>query len=66
MKAENKTTGHNRFIRVTGLPPTRYNTPKSMTIRIEYDLNDDISPLVKAIALDHIVIPAIIKALNRK
>lgn len=67
MKVENETTGHNRTLRLTGIEGDRRKCGvlPELTITISY-VNDDGHGIYKAITLDNVVIPAIIKALNRQ
>lgn len=60
MKAENKTTGHNRIIRFTDIP-SEGNLPREMEVEIRYVGE---SNGAKGIALDNIIIPAILKGLS--
>ena len=56
-----------RTINLTGLPPTvgdLKNLPTSLVICVNYSTADPSSTLDKAICLDHVVVPAIIAALN--
>lgn len=63
MKAENETTDHNRTIKLTQIPSPDVS---SMEITINYVHGDnEQGRIYKAVALDNIVIPAIISALNR-
>ena len=66
MKAENETTGHNRIIKITDLPSLYAENLSELSITIHYvsKENED-GVLAKASALDHFVIPKIIKALNQ-
>ena len=68
MKADNSfaITGHNRIIKITGIPTEHPGDLTELTIQINYRIepNDGSSTIYKAIALDHHVIPAIVKALN--
>lgn len=60
MKAENKTTDHNRTIRLSDIPG--YNG--DLLITLGY-VNDDNSGVVdKAVCLDNVVIPTIIDLIN--
>ena len=64
MKADNTTTEHNRTIKVSGILDA--DMPE-MLITITYVREtNDANILNKAIALDNLVIPAIIKALNKE
>jgi hypothetical protein len=60
MKAENTTTDHNRTIRITDIPDKDF---PELLITICY-VDDERSRCGKAVVLDNIVIPAIIKGLN--
>ena len=65
MKAENKTTNHNRTIKITGLPQEHHDDLTELEITTNYKtIPNDGNVVSKAIALDKIVIPAIIEALN--
>ncbi len=57
MQAENKTTGHTRFINVSNIPGTQ------MSLEIEIKVRGQ-SNAIKGTTLDHKVIPAILEALN--
>lgn len=67
MKAQNETTGHNRTLHLTGLKggDSMLTDLTELTIKISYVDDDVSSRLSKALTLDHEVIPAIIKALNK-
>jgi len=60
MKAENKTTEHNRTIRLTGID----GDVPAMLITINYVARRNDSLCCLAVALDNIVIPAIINSTN--
>lgn len=68
MKADNsfETTGHNRTVKITGIPTDHPSDPSELTITINYVRNpgDDIGRVHMAVALDKHVIPAIIRAIN--
>lgn len=66
MKAENKTTIHNRTIRLTELPIGQFCCKSEMLITINYVEDQNIQRLDLAVALDNVIIPAIIKAINQK
>ena len=65
MKAENTTTPHNRVIKITDIPkhPDFTNLPTELEIHINYSGNSSAS---KGIILDSIIIPAILKGLNKR
>jgi hypothetical protein len=60
MIAENTTTGHNRTIRIMDISDEDF---PELLVTVNY-VDDDRSRCGKAVVLDNIVIPAIIKALN--
>jgi hypothetical protein len=60
MKAENKTTEHNRTVHLTGIEGC---TPE-MLITVNYVAKPNDSLCYLAVALDSIVIPAIIDGIN--
>lgn len=68
MKAENQTTGHNRTIRFTDIPsdndPGHKNDVRELLVHIKCVENHEEGVVFQAIALDHVVIPAIIQAIN--
>lgn len=65
MKAENKTTEHNRTIRLTEIPdPDDKRLLPELTITINYIQGDGVPILDKAVTLDSVVIPLIIEAIN--
>jgi hypothetical protein len=71
MKADNsfETTGHNRIIRITGIKRKRgeqyWPDLPTLTIQIGYtDDDSEGSQVEKAVVLDNVIIPAIVKALN--
>lgn len=62
MKADNKDTGHNRTIRLTGLESP---DQPALTVTVGYvSGKNEPGVLAKASALDHEVIPAILQAIN--
>lgn len=63
MKADNTTTEHNRTIHVTELPTKDEYDLTEITITVNYTGEGNAS---KGITLDHIIIPAIVEALNRE
>jgi hypothetical protein len=64
MKATNEGTGHNRTIRLTGLPGTN-GTLTELTITVNYtNTPNDGSTLDKAVTLDSVVIPELLRAIN--
>lgn len=62
MKADNKNTTHNRNIRFTDLP----GETDALTVYLNYTNDDAIGRSRKAVCLDNVVIPAIIKAINEQ
>lgn len=66
MKAENDTTGHNRTLRIHDIPdPEGKGYMPTLVITINYAIErDDGQRVQRAVTLDNVVIPAIIKALN--
>lgn len=66
MKAENETTGHNRTLRITGIPGAEAPL-RELCITIGYvSGSNDGAVIDKAVTLDSVVIPAIIEAINRR
>lgn len=62
MHADNKDTGHNRTIHITGIE----NAPLTeLTITVMYTKDNEGQTTQKAVTLDNAVIPAIIAALNK-
>ena len=59
MKAENTSTGHTRNIQITEIEGGEV---ENLVIRLDYGSEANV---LKAITLDNIVIPAIIKAINQ-
>lgn len=64
MNAENKTTPHNRTIRLTNIPLGQHCRHSEMQIKISY-VESDGARIDLAVALDHVIIPAIIDAINK-
>ncbi len=71
MKADNQSTDHNRTVHITNIKPHGIwaklnicNLPTELTITINYKEDGPGTTLEKAVTLDSVVIPAIIKALN--
>lgn len=61
MKADNTSTGHNRTIRLTEIP----GLPSELTITVNYvQVANDGDAVKKAVCLDGVVIPEIVRALN--
>lgn len=67
MKADNTITGHNRTIRITGIPdPKGEGFLPELTITVNYvQQPNEGGSVYKAVTLDGVVIPAIIEALNK-
>lgn len=62
MKVENDTTGHNRTLRFTNLPKLILG---EFLVTISYvSKHNEPGILAKAMALDKIIIPSIIEAIN--
>lgn len=67
MQAENETTGHNRTIRVTGIPTAHKDDVSEMNVNVMYGHGNNEGGLIhKAVALDDIIIPRIVAALNHE
>lgn len=65
--ADNTVTGHNRTIRFTGLPQAHQDDPTSIDVTINYTTEPNDGMIIhKAIALDHVIIPNIIRLFNQQ
>lgn len=65
MKVENDTTGHNRTLRFTNLPKLMSNELSEVVVTICcVSKHNEPGVLAKAMALDKIIIPSIIEAIN--
>jgi hypothetical protein len=61
MKAENTTTGHTRFIRITDIP----GDMPELIISVSYHkFSNEGNAVAKAVVLDNLVIPEIIRSIN--
>jgi hypothetical protein len=60
MKAENVTTGSSRIIRISGIP----GDMPELLITVGYCREQDGGTVNKAVVLDSLVIPEIIRAIN--
>lgn len=62
MRADNTTTEHNRFIKITGIEdPNNEGYCPELEIMICYRVDGNAN---KGMTIDNVIIPAIIKAIN--
>lgn len=67
MQATNEGTGHNRTIKLTGIPDPEGKgllSELTITVNYTYGFNDADKVVDRAVTLDSVVIPEIIRAIN--